>query len=110
MQHINKYTLIIVLFIFSLNAFAQDFKKDSLQIKVYTEIAYQNNIAKTIKLKKVFCDYCSTVQLNRLGKEALFRAENEKNFPENKLENGKKRLAMYIRISKVDFAAIKEDE
>lgn len=37
--------------------FAQGYAKDSLQIKVYTEIEYKNREAKDIKLKKVFCDY-----------------------------------------------------
>lgn len=89
-------------------AFAQSYKKDSLQLKVYTEITYKNSKALSVKLKKVFCDYCTPIQLESVGEEALRRADSEKYYPENKLKQGKKRLAIYIRISKKDFAAITE--
>ncbi len=107
----RKYDLLAFLFfLLGLNMIsAQSYKKDSLQIKAYTEINYKNNKATAIKLKKVFCDYCSTVQIESIGEEALRRADMEKYYPENKLENGKKRLAIYIRISKKDFASINEN-
>jgi len=91
-------------------ALSQSYKKDSLQIKSYTEIVYKDSLAVSIKLKKVFCDYCNSKQLKIIGEEALFRADEEKYYPENKLKKGRKRLAIYLRISKVDFAAIKEEE
>ena len=91
-------------------ALSQAYKKDSLQIKSYTEIVYEDSKAESIKLKKVFCDYCNSTQLKIIGEEALFRADTEKYYPENKLKKGKKRLAIYIRIAKVDFAALKEEE
>ena len=107
-----KYRLfacVIILFISNL-VVGQSYKKDSLQIKTYTEINYKNSKAESIKLKKVFCDYCNKKQLESIGEEALFRADTEKYFPENKMKNGKKRLAIYIRISKADFAELKEEE
>ncbi len=107
----GKYSLLTILFVLmGVNAiFAQSYKKDSLQIKAYTEINYKNSKAIAIKLKKVFCDYCTSMQIESIGEEALRRANIEKYYPENKLENGKKKLAIYIRISKKDFASINEN-
>ena len=85
-------------------------KKDSLQIKVYTDIHYVNNEAKEIKVRKVFCDYCSDYQSKVIGQEAINRTEMVKNDAENRLPKGIKRLALYIRVSKIDFAALKENE
>ncbi len=113
MNSINlKYKLFVIAFIMLgfQNVSTQSYAKDSLQIKVYTEIEYENSQAKQIILKKVFCDYCSEIQTKSIAEEALRRADIEKYHPENKLKNGEKRLAIYIRISKEDFAAIKEDE
>ncbi|WAC02803.1 hypothetical protein N7U66_03880 [Lacinutrix neustonica] len=90
--------------------FAQGYKQDSLQIKAYTEIEFRNSRPQGIKLRKVFCDYCSKKQLRLLGEDAIRRTESEKYDPKNIIQNGKKKLAVYIRIAKTDFAAIKEDE
>ena len=110
MKNTYKYTLVFVLFICCALVSAQSFKKDSLQIKAYTEIEYKAGEPINITLKKVFCDYCSKTQLSLLGEDAIRRADGEKNDPKNKLKDGKKKLAVYIRIAKTDFAAIKEDE
>ena len=113
MNSVNlKYKLLVIAFIMLgfQNVSTQSYTKDSLQIKVYTEIEYKNNRAEQILLKKVFCDYCSEKQSKSIADEALRRADIEKYYPENRLENGSKRLAIYIRISKEDFAAIKQDE
>ncbi|AUC81545.1 hypothetical protein [Lacinutrix sp. Bg11-31] len=105
-----KYTLIFVLFLCCTIVSAQSFKKDSLQIKAYTEIEYKAGKPINITLKKVFCDYCSKTQLTLLGEDAIRRADGEKQNPKNKLVDGKKKLAVYIRIAKTDFASIKEEE
>ncbi|APY00232.1 hypothetical protein CLV86_0336 [Lacinutrix venerupis] len=110
MRNKYKYTIIIVLFICSFKSFAQDYRKDSLQIKAYTEIKFTAGKPVDIKLKKVFCDYCSKKQLKLLGEDAVRRTENEKHDPKNKLEDGVKKLAVYIRIAKTDFASINEDK
>ncbi|WP_152973251.1 hypothetical protein [Lacinutrix mariniflava] len=110
MKNTHKYTLIFVLFLCCTLVSAQGFKKDSLQIKAYTEIEYRNGEALNIKLKKVFCDYCSKNQLDLIGEDAIRRTDSEKNDPKNKLKDGKKKIAVYIRIAKTDFAGIKEDE
>ncbi len=105
-----KYSILFILLSLVANTVsAQSYKKDSLQIKVYTEITYKSAKATNIKLKKVFCDYCTEAQSNSIAKEALLRADSEKYYPENKLKNGKKRLAIYIRIAKTDFKSITEN-
>ena len=97
-------------FLFSIfSLYPQGYAKDSLQIKVYTEIEYKNSEAKDIKLKKVFCDYCSDAQISKIGYAALLRAHDERYLPENMLVNGIKKLAIIIRISKEDFTAITND-
>ncbi|MFK7782349.1 MAG: hypothetical protein AB8B90_08340 [Psychroserpens sp.] len=88
---------------------AQSYKKDSLQIKSYTVIEFVNNKIKSIELSKVLCDYCNEIQKKAIGKEALQRTYAESQNPKNRLENGKKKLAIYIRIAKKDFAAIKDE-
>lgn len=110
MSNTIKYTLILVLFICCTLVSAQDYRKDSLQIKVYTEIAYNTGEPTDITLKKVFCDYCSKKQIDLLGEDAIRRTESEKYDPKNKLKDGKKKIAVYIRIAKTDFAAIKDNE
>lgn len=87
----------------------QSYTEDSLQIKAYTEIKFKNNVAEHITLKKVFCDYCSVFQIQKIGEEALRRADIEKYHSTNRLENGFKKLAIYIRIAKDDFASIEPE-
>lgn len=106
-----RLSIIITIFCLgNLLSFSQGYAKDSLQIKVYTEIEYKNREAKDIKLLKVFCDYCTSAQTSKIGYAALLRAHDERYLPENVLVNGKKKLAIIIRISKVDFAAISNEK
>ena len=106
-----RLSIIITIFCLgNLLSFSQGYAKDSLQIKVYTEIEYKNREAKDIKLLKVFCDYCTSAQTSKIGYAALLRAHDERYLPENVLVNGKKKLAIIIRISKVDFAAISDEK
>lgn len=98
----------MVLF-FSIGLHGQSYRKDSLQIKAYTIIKYENNQAKDIDLVKVLCDYCSDLQRKAIGDEALRRSHNDRYNPENRIENGEKKLAIYIRVAKKDLAAIKEE-
>jgi hypothetical protein len=104
--------IIILLFSLALAspAIAQGYQKDSLQIKVYTEIEYEQYRVKSIKATRVFCDYCSENQTKKIKEEALRLAYLARNNRDYILEKGIKKLAMYIRVSKKDFAALKEDE
>ena len=90
--------------------FAQSYRKDSLQIKAYTVITYENNKAKSIELLKVLCDYCTDLQKKAIGEEAIRRSFEDRYSHDNTLENGQKKLAIYIRVSKKDLAAIKEEK
>ena len=107
---LRKYQ-IAILSIFCLSStvlYAQSYTKDSLQIKSYVIIQYGNNKVKDIKLLKVLCDYCTDFQKKAIGEEAIRRAFEERLNSKNRLKEGKKQLAIYIRIAKTDFAEIKE--
>ncbi len=100
--------LIFIIIIFSITQLkAQDYKKDSLQFKIVTQIKYKSGTVQNIKLKKVLCDYCTVQQTKQLGLQALKLAELEQDDPKNKKENGIKILSIYIRLAKTDFSAIK---
>lgn len=94
---------------FGTSSYSQSYKKDSLQIKSYTTVKYVNYEVVNIETTKVFCDYCTDYQKKMIGEEAKRRAYLLRNDPKNKMENGEKKLAIYIRIAKKDFAAIKEE-
>jgi hypothetical protein len=93
------------------NAFSQiGYQKDSLQIKVYSEIKYIEGLVKEIKVDTVFCDYCSKNQIKLLKEEALRTTYLIRNDEEIKLVNGTYKHALFIRISKKDFLEMKEDD
>lgn len=83
------------------------YQKDSLQIKVYTQIEYANSKVKNIQITKVFCDYCTNYQIEALENEAYRRVSYEAYNPEFLVKNGKRRKALNIRVSKTDFALLK---
>ncbi|MFT5847477.1 MAG: ribosomal protein S17 [Psychroserpens sp.] len=109
---LRKYQLIFIIsFLISTTVLgAQSYKKDSLQIKAYTLTEYRNGEIKSVKLKKVICEYCTAIQKEIIGIEVVRRAKIESHDPKNKLKNGDKKLAIYIRVAKKDFAAIKEEK
>ena len=109
---LRKYQLVlsIILGLNSVNLNAQSYTKDSLQIKSYTLIEYKNNTVKAIQLLKVLCDYCTDFQKEAIGEEAKRRAYLERLDPKNRLKEGKKKLAIYIRIAKSDFVKIKKNK
>lgn len=85
------------------------YQKDSLQIKVYAAIEYVDSHPSEIKVKKVFCDYCSEFQIEKLSEEAYrrtFLIRNDKNV---RLTNGTFKHALYIRVSKRDLAGLKRE-
>ena len=85
------------------------YAKDSLQIKVYTEIVYKDAKVESVKVTKVFCDYCDKLQVEALKNEAWNRSYFDRYNAKNKLQNGKRKLALYIRIAKADFVKIKKE-
>ncbi|WMI64657.1 hypothetical protein RBH94_11370 [Aestuariibaculum sp. YM273] len=108
-----KYSTAILTFIFMflLKSVAGQvgYQKDSLQIKVYTEVEYQNYWAQDIRVKKVFCDYCTKFQKEQIGNEALRRTYLVRNNKKFRMPSGVFRHALYIRIAKKDFARLRED-
>lgn len=85
------------------------YQKDSLQIKVYTEIEYLDRLVRDIRVKKVFCEYCTNFQTEQIGKEAIRRTYMIRNDVDVRQVNGIYRHALYIRISKKDFSELKEE-
>lgn len=109
MKSIQIIVLGLCLFFATLGFAQVGYQKDSLQIKAYTEIEYRDGLVKDIIVKKVFCDYCTEFQLKLIGDEAYRRTYLIRNDEGVKLNNGKFNHALYIRISKKDFAEMKKD-
>lgn len=82
------------------------FKKDSLQIKVYTEIAYEGDVPTKISVVKVFCEYCNEEQLKYLSQKAWKSTYHNRYGYKEKIRNGKAKLAHFIRVKKEDFKKI----
>ena len=105
-----KILIIIFSFLYVNLTFAQvGYQKDSLQIKVYTEAEYRNGLVKEVDVKNIFCEYCTEHQKELIVAEAIRRTYLARNEEGIKLNNGKYRHAIYIRISKKDFQEIKSD-
>ncbi|MCL5127940.1 MULTISPECIES: hypothetical protein [unclassified Algibacter] len=108
-----RYSLIILtitLFCFNRVLSQVGYQKDSLQIKVYAAIDYVDTHPVEIKVKKVFCDYCTEFQIEKLSEEAYrrtFLIRNDKNV---RLTNGTFKHALYIRVSKKDLAGLKRED
>lgn len=86
------------------------YQRDSLQIKAYATIDYVDGNATTIKVKHVFCDYCSDYQKEKISEEAKRQTFLIRNLKGVRMLNGVYRHAVYIRVSKEDFASLKEEE
>ena len=82
------------------------YQKDSLQIKVYTEIEYKGDRPSKIKVVKVFCDYCNEKQIQFISQEAWTISYQNRYGYREKIKNGKAKLAHYIRVNKEDFKKI----
>ncbi len=90
-------------------AFSQhSYRKDSLQIKVYSELYVNENVKiDSIKVKKIFCEFCTDNQLKAIKEESYYRTQDEFYNPKYHKE-GKHIIAIYLRISKDDFSKMKE--
>jgi hypothetical protein len=108
----NKFVFVIVFFIGALfSATAQvGYQKDSLQIKVYSIITYEKSHPQKIDIDTVFCDYCNKAQIEILKKQAWELSYAGRYAPENRIEQGKRKLALFIRVSKEDFKKLKNPE
>jgi hypothetical protein len=107
----NFLTILIISLICNTLLQAQvGYQKDSLQIKVYAAIDYVDYNPVEIKVKKVFCDYCSEFQIEKLSEEAYRRTFLIRNREGVRLSNGTFKHALYIRVSKKDLAALKRED
>jgi len=107
MKYLIGILTIITFFITEFTVAQVGYQKDSLQIKVYAKIDYVNSRVVNIKVSKVFCDYCSQFQKEKIAQEAYRRAYLVRNDKDVNLINGNYKHAMYIRVSKKDFAKLK---
>ena len=108
-----KYLIVLLTIITLFNTEAikaqVGYQNDSLQIKVYTKIDYVNRKAVNIKVRKVFCEYCTEFQKEKLAEEAYRRTFLVRNDADVRLVNGTFKHALYIRVSKKDFAELKRE-
>ncbi|WP_044632106.1 hypothetical protein [Neotamlana sedimentorum] len=101
---------LILLLAFSSIQAQVGYQRDSLQIKAYATIDYVDGNATSIKVKHVFCDYCSEYQKEKISEEAKRQTFLIRNAKGVRMLNGLYRHAVYIRVSKEDFANLKEEE
>ncbi|RLD30037.1 MAG: hypothetical protein DRI75_01400 [Bacteroidetes bacterium] len=106
---IPYYVVALILCCFNYSvAQKKSFAKDSLRIKVYTEIKYVNGRSKEITVKKVFCNYCSAIQIEALKEKAKELAFYDRYNPKKRLVNGIKKFTMIIRVSKKDLKELEK--
>lgn len=107
----NKWLSCVVFLMLGTVCIAQGgYRKDSLQIKVYTVINYESSHPKKIDVTKVFCDYCNDEQIKVIKKRAWNMTYDMRYAPENRIEEGKRKLALFIRIAKKDFSKLNNEE
>ena len=114
MKYLKNPYCIVVLIVgcFSFNysvAQKRSFDKDSLRIKVYTEIEYVEGRMKKIEVTKVFCDYCSSSQIEALKEQARANAYHDKRYWTYGKVNDIQKFTMIIRVSKEDLLAVETE-
>lgn len=103
-----KYVIAsFILFLFFLGqhiqAQSRDYRKDSLQFKMYTRLYINEQLGMdSIAIKKIFCDFCSQIQMEVLENEAIRQSKIERYNPKYR-KPGEHRLALIVRFSKEDF-------
>jgi len=105
-----KLFVIIAFLLCSAYGLAQKgYSKDSLQVKLYADIKYENKQTKSIEIRKIFCDYCNEAQLKLIKEEGWRRAYQGRNLSVNRLTEGTRKLTIIIRFAKEDFKNLKSD-
>ena len=111
----NRAWIVIVTLVLILlspeNMDAQEgYRADSLQFKMYTRLYVGTESGlDSIVVKRVFCDFCSRVQLEMLKREAYRQSLFESRNPKYQ-SPGEHRLALYVRLSKKDFKALNDNQ
>lgn len=110
---IPYYIVILVICCFSFNysiGQTRDFSKDSLRIKVYTEIEYVEGRMKKVEVTKVFCDYCSDIQIRALEEQAKANIYHDKSYWTYGKVNDIQKYTLIIKAAKKDLLAIKDEK
>ncbi len=82
---------------------SKDYRKDSLQFKMYTRLYINEQLGvDSLTVKKIFCDFCSEKQMDVLQQEAMRQSMIERHNPRYR-KPGEHRLALIVRFSKEDF-------
>ena len=105
--------VVLVICCFSFNygvGQTRDFSKDTLRIKVYTEIEYVEGRMKKVEITKVFCDYCSPVQIEALKEQARTNIYHDKSYWTYGKVNDIQKFTLIIIAAKKDLIALKEPE
>lgn len=84
--------------------------KDTLRIKVYTEIKYVDGRLNNVDVTKVFCDYCSQGQIDAMKEQALAIVHREKRYWTYGKENKIQKYTLIISVARKDLIEIKERE
>lgn len=109
---IKYYVVLVFLCCFSFNysiGQTRDFSKDSLRIKVYTEIEYVDGRMKKVEVTKVFCDYCSAIQIEALKEQARVNIYHDKSYWTYGKVNDIQKFTLIIRTAKKDLIAINKE-
>jgi len=84
----------------------RSYRTDSIQFKAYTRLYINEKLGiDSIRVKKIFCEFCTEKQLRALRQVALHMSKEERYNPKYR-KAGEHRLALYIRLSKEKFKAL----
>ena len=109
---ISYYLVALIIYCFSFNYSIgqnRDFSKDTLRIKVYTEIEYIEGRMKKVEVTKVFCDYCSDIQIEALKEQAKAIIYHDKSYWTYGKINDIQKFTLIIRTARKDLIAIKKE-
>ena len=110
---ITYYFIALMFCCFSFNysiGQSRDFSKDTLRIKVYTEIEYVEGRMKKVEVTKVFCDYCSAIQIEALKEQAKANIYHDKSYWTYGKVNDIQKFTLIIRTARKDLIAIKTEK
>lgn len=108
-----NYVAVFFICFFSFNysiGQTRNISKDTLRIKVYTEIEYVQGRMKKLTVTKVFCDYCSPAQIEALKEQIKEIVYREKRYWTYGKINDIYKHTMILSVSREDLLAIKNEE
>lgn len=110
MNTIKHIVFCIVILLCYKSKAQRGYQKDSIQVKVYTEMVISKTIElDTITVKKVFCSYCSKPQIKAIEKQSLAMTYDMRMEPKYR-KQGEHRIALYIRIPRHKFEELNNSE